>query len=95
MKQGKGKISFPAKIAVAVAMLFCIVEIVGFRIEYSNHKAQQADIQEKRDYYTERVDELENKLEAPFDDDYIIKVAKEKLNYCLPEEIIFYNDLEQ
>lgn len=94
MKQGIKKISVPAKIALAVAMLFCIVEIVGFRIEYSTQKAQQADIQDKIDYYTERVDELSNKLEAPFDGDYIIKVAKEKLNYCLPEEIIFYNDLE-
>lgn len=95
MKHGIKKLSFTAKIALAIAMLFCIVEIVGFRIEYSSQRAQQADIQEKIDYYTERVDELENKLDAPFDGDYIIKVAKEKLNYCLPEEIIFYNDLEQ
>ena len=27
------------------------------------------------------------------DDDYIIRIAKEKLNLRLPEEIIFYNDL--
>ncbi len=95
MKQGMKKISVPAKIAIAVAVVFCVVRIVSYQIEYSNLKSQQADIQEKIEYYTERVDELENRLEAPFDDEYIIKVAKEKLNYCLPEEIIFYNDLEQ
>lgn len=95
MKEPMKKISTPAKIAIAIAVVFCVVRIVSYQIEYSNLKAQQADIQEKIEYYTERVDELENKLEAPFDDEYIIKVAKEKLNYCLPEEIIFYNDLEQ
>ncbi len=95
MKEPMKKISAPAKIAIAIAVVFCVVRIVSYQIEYSNLKAQQADIQEKIEYYTERVDELENKLEAPFDDEYIIKVAKEKLNYCLPEEIIFYNDLEQ
>ena len=94
-KQGIKKLSLPAKVAIAVVVLFCIVEIISFRIEYSDQKAQQADIQEKIDYYSERVDELENRLDAPFDDEYIISVAKEKLNYCLPEEIIFYNDLEQ
>ncbi|MBE6606458.1 MAG: hypothetical protein E7635_05435 [Ruminococcaceae bacterium] len=95
MKEPMKKISAPAKIAIAIAVVFCVVRIVSYQIEYSSLRAQQADIQEKIEYYTERVDELENKLEAPFDDEYIIKVAKEKLNYCLPEEIIFYNDLEQ
>lgn len=40
-----------------------------------------------------KVDELQNKLDTPFDAEYIIALAKEKLGYCLPEEIIFYNDL--
>ncbi|MBO7148690.1 MAG: hypothetical protein J6V93_02430 [Clostridia bacterium] len=94
-KQGIRKLSLPAKLAIAVVVLFCIVRNIGFGIEYSNQMSQQSEIQGKIDYYSERVEELENKLEAPFDDEYIISVAKEKLNYCLPEEIIFYNDLEQ
>jgi len=39
------------------------------------------------------IDELQNKLDTPFDDEYIIELAKEKLGYCLPDEIIFINDL--
>ena len=35
----------------------------------------------------------QNKLDTPFDKDYIIALAKDKLGYCLPDEIIFYNDL--
>jgi cell division protein FtsB len=42
---------------------------------------------------SESIEALQNKLDTPFDNDYIIALAKEKLNYCLPDEVIFYNDL--
>lgn len=40
-----------------------------------------------------RVEKLENELAMPFDEEYVAKVAREKLNLCRPEEILFYNDL--
>ncbi len=83
------KFGITAKIATAIAVLFCIVKIVSLRIEYSDQKAQQEMIQEKIDYYSSEVDELENKLNAPFDKEYIISVANEKLDYCFPEEVFF------
>ena len=39
--------------------------------------------------YSIYFDELENKLNAPFDKEYIISVANEKLDYCFPEEVFF------
>jgi hypothetical protein len=38
---------------------------------------------------------LQAQIDAPFDRDYVIKIAKEKLNLSLPQEIIFYNDLSE
>ena len=35
-----------------------------------------------------------NRLDQTIDDDYIIKVAREKLDLHLPEEIVFYNDIQ-
>ncbi len=95
MKKSVHKMTLPFKVFLTVAVVFCVVGIVSSQVEYSDLKNEQAKVKEKIEYYTERVDELENKLEAPFDEEYIVKVAKEKLNFCLPEEIIFYNDLEQ
>ena len=89
MKTNAKQLSVFAKIAICIAVLFCIVQIVSLRIEYSNQKEQQELIQEKIDRYSSIVDELENKLEAPFDDEYIISVANEKLGYCFPEEVFF------
>ena len=42
----------------------------------------------------ERVEELKYKIERakdPEDIEFIIEIAREKLNYHLPNEIIFYN----
>ena len=40
-----------------------------------------------------QVEKLSDELDMPFNDDYVIKIAREKLNLCRPEEILFYNDL--
>lgn len=89
MKPDAKRLNIFVKIGLCVAVVFCIVGIISYRIEYANQKARQEELQVKIDKYTEEVDELENKLDAPFDDDYIISVAKEKLDYCFPEEVFF------
>ena len=43
--------------------------------------------------YSLRVEELQERLETPLDRDYIIRIARDKMGYALPNEIIFYNDL--
>lgn len=42
--------------------------------------------------YEEAIDKLKFDLEQEMDEDYIMRIAREKLNYYLPDEIIFYND---
>ena len=41
----------------------------------------------------QQAEQLQNQLDTPIDDEYIVKVAEDKLSLRLPEEIIFYNDL--
>lgn len=41
---------------------------------------------------TEEVEELRYLLDAPIDDAYIIRVAREKLGLVFPDEEIFYGD---
>ena len=38
-------------------------------------------------------DELEYLIESPIDYDYIVRVAREKLVLHLPDEIVYYNDI--
>ena len=53
--------------------------------------------QEKEAYVIElknEIQKLEYMLEAPLDDEFKVRIAREKLGMCFPDEIIFYSDYE-
>ena len=83
----------PVKLAIFVAFIIMIITLVGIQIEYNQLEEEQTRLLEDIEEIQGDVDELQNKLDTPFDEEYIIALAKEKLGYCLPDEIIFYNDL--
>lgn len=89
----KKQTQFFVKAAFIVFAVFCVITI--FNMQHKNNgkihdiETLIAQIKETQ----ARVDELQDQVETPYDKEYIIKVAKEKLNYSLPNEIIFYNDL--
>jgi cell division protein FtsB len=42
----------------------------------------------------EDIAELEYLVDMPLDDKFKIRIAREKLGMCFPDEIIFYTDME-
>ncbi|MBQ8249401.1 MAG: septum formation initiator family protein [Clostridia bacterium] len=70
-----------------------IITLVSVQIEYNQLEEERAKIEENIEAVQGSIDEINSKLNTPFDEEYIIALAKEKLGYCLPDEIIFYNDL--
>lgn len=87
------RLPMPVKLAIFVAFIIMIITLVGIQIEYNQLEEEQTRLLEDIEEIQGDVDELQNKLDTPFDEEYIIALAKEKLGYCLPDEIIFYNDL--
>lgn len=81
------------KIAVFAFAVFAIIMLVQLQLEGNELKALIAEKEKENQALEEDVAALENELAGVNDDDYIIDVAKDKLNLRLPEEIIFYNDL--
>ncbi len=81
------------KLAVAVFAVFCIITIVTLQLQYNNLKQQRESILSEIEAANERIDSIEASHDSPFDQEYVIKIAREKLNLRLPEEIVFYNDL--
>ena len=87
------RLSIPVKLAIFFAFLFMIITLVSVQSEFNQLEEERAKIEERIEDVQGNIDELNSKLNTPFDKEYIIALAKEKLGYCLPEEIIFYNDL--
>ncbi len=92
--------SIVIKAVVVLFSIFCIVTII--KLQFENNEIQneignysennevsglKAELEEKQ----KQVEELEKELENPVDEDYVVRVARERLGLRLPPEIIFYN----
>ena len=81
------------KLALLIIAAFCLVSMVTFVIRYNSLKQQRDMLAADIAALEERIDAVQAALDTPFDDEYVIKIAREKLNLRLPEEVVFYNDL--
>lgn len=78
-----------------VFIVFCAVTIIKMQFEFNSLKEDKVKVEEQIKNYELKIDELQARLEEEFDTEYIMRIAREKLNFRLPEEIIFYNDLSK
>ena len=67
-----------------------LFEIISTRVELNSLLEEKAELEQTIEEYSDRVDELEYELEKEIDDEYIIKIARERLGLHLPGEKIFY-----
>ena len=91
MKDG-GRLNFFIKLAVAVMICFCAVSIITLRSQLDEVREKEEQLLKEKEEYEEAIDKLKSDLEHEMDYDYIMRIAREKLSYYLPDEIIFYND---
>ncbi len=89
----KKETSFIVKLAVFAAAVFAVITLVRLQLKYNDYKDRRAQLEVEVAELQDRYDELQEIADAEPDRDYIVDVAKEKLNLRLPEEVIFYNDL--
>ena len=56
-----------------------------------NEIMEEAEKQDaKIEKLTDEIERLEYLVDAPLDEDYKIRIAREKLGMCFPNEIIFH-----
>ncbi len=92
---GTQKTNMFIKIAVAVFLAFCIISIIKLQVEFNELSREKDVLEQNIREYSDTIASLKEQLEEPYDEEYIKRVAREMLNYHMPEEIIFYNDLEK
>ena len=87
------KTSVFVKVAIFAFAVFAVISVVELQFQYNDYKAERDTLKADVSALEEQVAQLQNQLDTPIDDEYIIEVAEDKLSLRLPEEIIFYNDL--
>ena len=86
------RLNFFIKLTILVVICFCAVNIIRLRTEYNSLLETQNKLEQQKEAYEEEIERLKSELERPMDDEYVMRIAREKLNYYLPDEVIFYND---
>ena len=81
------------KVAMVVFVVFAILAIASMQMKYNEAKDEYNDLQRQIEGYNVSIENLENQLSLPFDDEYVAQVAREKLGLCYPDEIIVENNL--
>ena len=79
-----------------VIMLFAflivasVFTIVGLQNKLNDLRADYEELEKMLVDYKDEVDELKHELESEIDDEYVAKIARERLGYHMPGEKIFY-----
>lgn len=82
------------KIAALVFIAFCCVVTLKLQMDYNDLAAQKEALHAQIRSLGEKNDEIRTRLDQPFDREYIMDVAREKLNLHTKDEIIFYSDMD-
>ena len=72
------------------ALVFFLWSLMKYNKIMEDKKEDEAYVEQLED----EIEELEYLLNAPLDEAYKIRIAREKLGMCFPDEIIFYTDMD-
>ena len=89
----KRKVNTLVIMAIVVLLLLSAIVTAVNIMQYNQKLAEAEKLEEERDLLAEKVELMRYRLDSPLDDDYVARIAREKLGLCYPDEIIFYGDV--
>lgn len=90
---GKRSSNIFAKLTVVFFLVVIMYTIASMQLRYNELRETRDALMAEIEAGKIRLEKLTNELDMPFNDEYVTKIARERLNLCRPEEILFYNDL--
>ena len=85
----KKRVSGLAKTATAVFAVFAAFTLVSLQLQIAEKKEEQALLQAQIEEQELRNAEIKALLESENSDDYVARIAREKLGYISPGERVF------
>ena len=90
----KGAASVTVRIFLIFLLVFAIAFFLWSIMRYNEIQENKAEREKHIARLSDDIDRLEYLVEAPLDDAYKIRVAREKLGMCFPDEIIYHTNLD-
>lgn len=83
------------KVLVVFFMAIGIFTVLRIQLKTNEIMEKTAQMEAEIAKNRETIASLEEELNAPLDREYLIRVARKRLGLCMPDEIIFYSDLNK
>lgn len=81
------------RIAVSLFIVLCVVSIIELQLRMNKLNDEKQELTQKVEEIREEIEELQYRMNLPYNDDYAARVARMQLGYHFPDEILFINDL--
>ncbi len=92
-KYFKGKRSAASMLIQGFLVLLFVFAVVFFLwslMNYNEIMEETIDQKAKIEVLNDEIEQMQYLVDAPLDNDYKMRVAREKLGMCFPDEIIFH-----
>lgn len=86
---------FSARAALTAALILGLLLVGVIWMRQNDLRAKNDALEAQLAAAKEVQAALKEELAAPFDEEYVKRVARRKLGYCMPGEIIYFNDLDE
>lgn len=86
--------NFVVRVAFVLIFIFLFISVINLQVEMNDLRKERDARIEIINQLQDDVDEYELRLSETIDDEYIERVAREKLGLCKPNEIIFVNGIK-
>ncbi|MBP3369131.1 MAG: septum formation initiator family protein [Clostridia bacterium] len=90
----KSKSHIVVRAFLVFLLIFSFVYFLWSLMQYNEAMDKKAEKQEYVDQLKDEIQRLEYMVDAPLDDEFKIRIAREKLGMCFPDEIIFYGEYQ-
>ena len=97
-KYFRGRKTFASLLIQGFLILLFVFSVVFFLWSLMKYNKIMEDKKEDEAYIEQLNDEIERLeylVDAPLDDAYKIRIAREKLGMCFPDEIIFHSEVNE
>ena len=91
---GRGGIPMLIRVFLILLFIFAVVFFLWSLMRYNEIMDQKEENEARIVQMAEDNERLRYLVEAPLDDAYKIRVAREKLGMCFPDEIVFYTEMD-
>ena len=92
--EGRGGMSTLIRVFLVLLFVFAVVFFLWSLMRYNEIMDQKEENDARIEQMIEDNERLRSLVEAPLDDAYKIRIAREKLGMCFPDEIVFYTEMD-